>query len=303
MLNLRVRSIVNEAVDINSFELVHPRGEDLPPFTAGSHIDVAIPGGIVRQYSLCNDPRERSRYVIAVLKVRDGRGGSRAMHEAVRAGDEVTVSTPRNNFELVESARRHLLIAGGIGITPLMAMVERLDALGADYALHYCTRSPEQAAFNERLAERVRRQRVIYHYDGGDPSKGLRVSDVVANYEPGTHLYYCGPPGLMAAIGRETGQWPHDSVHCEFFVPPPTSWPLTSAPAASAEYRSIVEVLRGAGIECSTSCEAGVCGTCRTRYLEGTPDHHDFVLNDTERENYVMICCARASSEVLVLDI
>jgi vanillate O-demethylase ferredoxin subunit len=319
MLTLKVRSIVNEAVDINTFELVHPRGESLPRFTAGSHIDVLVPGGLVRQYSLCNNPSEDTRYVIGVLRLRDGRGGSRAMHDGVRAGDELSVSVPRNNFELVESARRHLLIAGGIGVTPLMAMVDRLDAVDADYTLHYCTRSPEQTAFKDRLDERVQKGRVIYHHDGGDPAQGIRLAEVLDAYEPGTHLYYCGPPGLMEAVAREATDWPRDAVHCEYFVPPPKVWPQVTRSAASDEFSvkvastglvlpgprdlSIVEVLRGAGIECSTSCEAGVCGTCRTRYLEGTPEHHDYVLNDEEREAYVMICCARASSEVLVLDI
>ena len=161
MLTLKVRSIVNEALDINTFELVHPGGEALPRFTAGSHIDVLVPGGLVRQYSLCNDPSEDTRYVIGVLKVRAGRGGSLAVHDSVHAGDEISVSVPRNNFQLVESAGRHLLIAGGIGVTPMMAMVERLDALGADYTLHYCTRSPEQTAFKERLAERAQKGLVV----------------------------------------------------------------------------------------------------------------------------------------------
>jgi ferredoxin-NADP reductase len=319
MLRLKVRAIVNEAPGINTFELVHPGGEALPRFTAGSHIDVMVPGGLVRQYSLCNNPSEDTRYVIGVLKLQGGRGGSRAMHESIRAGDEISVSVPRNNFELVESARRHVLIAGGIGVTPLMAMVERLDALDADYTMHYCTRSPEQTAFRDRLQEREQKGQVIYHHDGGDPSKGIRLAEVLEGYELGTHLYYCGPPGLMDAVGREASHWPKEAVHCEYFVPPPTVWPQESRSAATAEFSvrvastglvlpvprnlSIVEVLRGAGIDCSTSCESGVCGTCRTRYLEGTPEHHDFVLNDEERESYLMICCARASSEVLVLDI
>ena len=138
-------------------------------------------------------------------------------------------------------------------------------------------------------------------------------------YEPDTHLYYCGPPGMMEAVAREAKHWPKEAVHCEYFVPPPPVWPQVGRSAASAEFSvrvsstgvelpvprdlSIVEVLRQAGIDCATSCEAGVCGTCRTRYLEGTPEHHDYVLSDEERGSYVMICCARASSEVLVLDI
>jgi ferredoxin-NADP reductase len=320
MLTLKVRSIVNEAVDINSFELVHPQGQTLPRFTAGSHIDVLLPGGLIRQYSLCNDPSEDRRYVIAVLKVRGGRGGSRSMHDDVRAGDEISVSLPRNTFELVESARRHLLIAGGIGVTPLMAMVERLDAIDAEYTLHYCTRSPEQTAFKDRLDDRAKKGLVVYHHDGGDPARGIRIAEVLDEYQPGTHLYYCGPPGLMAAVEAEaSSRWPKEAVHFEYFAAPPTARPSDTPSSTSAEFsvrvastglllpvpqdESIVEVLRGAGIDCNTSCESGVCGTCRTKYVEGTPEHHDFVLNDEERKSYVMICCARASSEVLVLDI
>ncbi len=310
---------MNEAVGINSFELVDPLGDILPPFTAGAHIDVVIPGGLVRQYSLCNDPRERHRYVIAVLHVVNGRGGSRAMHADVRAGDDLTVSLPRSNFSLIEEAPRHLIIAGGIGATPLMAMIERLEVLEAEYVMHYCSRSPERTAFRDRLADLVEKGRVVYHHDDGDPAKGLRVADVMQKYEAGTHLYYCGPPGLMEAVGRESSRWPAGTVHSEYFAPPPTVWPLGSTRGVGDEFsvkvassgdlfpvplnQSIVEVLRAAGIDCETSCESGVCGTCRTRYLAGTPEHHDFVLDDNERETYVMICCARASSEVLVLDL
>jgi vanillate O-demethylase ferredoxin subunit len=316
-LTLRVRSIVNEAIDINSFELVHPRGEPLPRFTAGAHVDVMVPGGPVRQYSLCNDPRDEGRYVIAVLRLPDGRGGSRGMHEAVRAGGELEVSEPRNTFALVESARRHVLIAGGIGVTPLMAMVERLDVLDADYTLHYCTKSPAHTAFRDRLADREQKGRVVYHHDGGDPARGIRLDEVLAEYEPGTQLYHCGPPGLMAAVARAASHWPPEAVRCEYFTPP--AGEPGAAPAVAGGFsirlarsgreltvppdRSIVEVLREAGIDCATSCEAGLCGTCRTRYLEGTPEHHDLVLDDDERDDYLTICCARSQSEVLVLDL
>jgi vanillate O-demethylase ferredoxin subunit len=152
MFEVRVRAIVNEAVRINTFELVDPQGRELPRFEAGAHIDVMVPGNAVRQYSLCNDPRERMRYLIGVLREDNGRGGSKAMHNVVRAGDSILVSTPHNHFALDESARRHVLIAGGIGITPIMAMVERLQAIGADFTLHYCARSPEHMAFRGRLA-------------------------------------------------------------------------------------------------------------------------------------------------------
>lgn len=321
MLEVKVRSIMNEAVGINCFELVDPHGGELPPFEAGAHIDVMIPGNFVRQYSLCNDPRERFRYVIGVLKQDDGRGGSKALHTNVRAGDLINISRPRNNFPLIEEASRHLLIAGGIGVTPMMAMVEKLKSMNANFTMHYCARSPDRMAFKARLAEPMQKGKVVFHYDDGDPSKGLRLADILGKYEAGTQLYYCGPSGLMQAVAGETAHWPAGTVHCEYFAPPPVSgsYPQGGVEEMAGDFevkvassgavytvprgKSIVDVLRGAGIECSTSCEAGVCGTCRTRYLEGTPEHHDFVLSEAEREEYVMICCARSISDMLVLDI
>jgi len=321
MLDVRVRSIVNEAIGVNCFELVDPHGRELPMFEAGAHIDVVIPGNFVRQYSLCNDPRDRFRYVIGVLREENGRGGSMAMHNSVRAGDFITISEPRNNFSLIEGAGRYLLIAGGIGVTPMMAMLEKLKSTDANFTMHYCARSPDRMAFKDRLTELVQKGRVVYHYDGGDPSKGLKFVDVIGNRDESTLLYYCGPPGLMKAIAAETANWPAGTVHCEYFTAPPV---LKSRPEGAGEGiagdfqvkiassgavyavptgKSIVDVLRGAGIECNTSCEAGLCGTCRTRYLEGNPEHHDFVLNEAERQEYVMICCARSISEVLVLDL
>lgn len=321
MLEVKVRAVVNEALGINSFELIDPHGRELPPFEAGAHIDVMVPDHAMRQYSLCNSPEERMRYVIAVLREEKGRGGSKAMHDLVHAGDLIDVSKPRSNFRLFESASRHLLIAGGIGITPLMSMVERLDVIGAEFMLHYCARSPERMAFKERLNALRQAGRVVFHFDDGDPTKGLRLADMLGSYEPGTHLYHCGPAGLMQAIASATAAWPAGTVHSEYFAPPPISWSYPEGAmermAGAFKIRlagsddvytvpsgtSIVQVLRQAGIECRTSCEAGVCGTCRTRYLDGTPEHHDFVLSDEERQEYVMICCARSTSETLVLEL
>lgn len=319
MLELRVRSITNEAVGINTYELVHPTGEQLPPFTAGCHIDVHIPGNFVRQYSLCNDPGERHRYVIGVLNVIGGRGGSTALHASVRAGDSVQVSVPRNNFSIVEGATRHLMIAGGIGITPMMSMIERLQAMGAQHMLHYCTRSPERTAFLDRLAPRVEAGTTVHHFDYGDPANGLSLAALLHTREEGTHLYYCGPAGLMEAVAKASAHWPAGTVHCEYFAAPPISWPRNDETDVNGEFevriastgqtlpvsadKSILQTLREAGLECASSCEAGVCGSCRTRYLEGTPAHNDFVLDEKEREEYLMVCCSRSNSQLLVLDI
>ncbi len=318
-MQVRVRSITREAPGIHAYEFVDPAGAELPPFTAGSHIDVHIPGGFIRQYSLCNDPRDRHRYVVGVLDVAKGRGGSKAMHHDVRVGDVVAVSAPRNNFPLIDHASRHVLIAGGIGVTPMMAMVEALSAQGAEFNVLYCSRSPELTAFRDRLAPHAAAGRVSFHHDEGDHTRGLDVVGALREFEAGMHLYCCGPVGLMNAVKAATSHWPFGTVHFEFFVAPPVSiaQQAASVPAADAfqirlassgavyavpHGKSIVEVLRENGVACETSCEAGVCGTCRTRYLEGVPQHNDFLLSDEEHEEFVLICCARSRSDLLVLD-
>ena len=317
-MQLLVRSITLEAKGIHTYELVDPAGAALPPFTAGSHIDVKLAGNFIRQYSLCNDPRDRHRYVIGVLNVTGGRGGSKAMHESVHVGDLLNISAPRNNFSLAQDASRHVLLAGGIGVTPMMAMVESLSARGADFSLLVCSRSPELTAFRDRLKPHAKAGRVVFHHDEGDPARGLDVVAALREHEPGTHLYCCGPGGLMKAVEAATAHWPAGTVHFEFFsAPVAAAAPLRQADrpdifqvrlaSNGAVYtvppdRSIVEVLRENGVECETSCEAGICGTCRTRYLEGSPEHHDFLLSDEEHEEFVLICCARSQSDMLVLD-
>jgi vanillate O-demethylase ferredoxin subunit len=314
-LQVRLQNIAKEADDIASFELAAPDGRDLPPFAAGAHVDVHLPGGLVRQYSLCNPPGERHRYVVAVLREAAGRGGSLAMHDALRAGDLVTISEPRNNFPLREDARRHLLIAGGIGVTPLLAMVHRLNALGANYELHYCTRTAEKTAFRAVL-DRIANGRVRYHHDGGDPSRGVDLTKLLWTHELGTHLYCCGPAGLMAAVKAASAHWPVGTVHFEFFAPVATPAGQAAADggfevklAASGESftvppdKSILQVLRDHGRDIDSSCEAGTCGTCMTAFVEGEPDHRDFVLDDDQRQSHIMVCVSRAKSAVLVLDI
>ena len=313
-MQLLVRSITQEALGIRTFELVHPHRNALPAFEAGAHVDVQVPGGPVRQYSLCNAPAERYRYLIAVLRVDRGRGGSTGMHQHVDVGDLLEVSAPRNQFELAGVAQRHLLIAGGIGVTPLLAMVEALSARQADFRLVYCTRSIDHTAFTDRLEGHLRAGRVSLHHDDGDPARALDMLALLARQEGGTHLYCCGPAGLMQAVKNATAHWAVGSVHFEYFAPSSAS----TAPAdgdgfevrlarSGGSYhvpqgRSIIDVLRANGVACETSCEAGVCGTCRTPYLEGTPLHQDFVLTSQEQTKFVLICCARSSSAVLVLD-
>ncbi|MCY1274477.1 PDR/VanB family oxidoreductase [Pseudomonas jinjuensis] len=315
MQTVKVRCIENQAAGINTFELVDPAGRELLPFTAGAHIDLHLPGGFIRQYSLCNSPQERHRYVVGVLNVPDSRGGSRSLHTNVRAGDLLQISEPRNNFPLAERAERHLLIGGGIGVTPMMAMLEHFETSGADYILYYCGETPERTAFKERLAPLVGR-RVVIHYDGGDAARRLDIRELLQHHEPGTHVYCCGPSGLMAGVKAATEHWPKGTVHFEHFAAPVQP---KSVPTNDGEFevtlsrsgqrfavpvdKSIAQVLRDAGVACETSCEAGICGTCRTRYIDGQVDHRDFILSEDEKKDHLLICCSRAKSANLVLDL
>lgn len=316
-LALGVCSVTREAEDIVSVELAHADGSLLPPFTAGAHVDVHIADGLVRQYSLCNAPAERHRYVIAVLKEAAGRGGSQAMHR-LKPGNVVSISEPCNNFPLAgREANFHLMLAGGIGITPMMAMIAELKARKADFRLYYCTRNKKKTAFLRRLQPLIKQGKVVLHHDGGDPAKGLNIAATLAEPVPGQHVYVCGPAGFMAAAKASVGAWPPHAVHFEHFsavalTEEEAGWDkmpfkvkikktgeLLDVPA----HRSIVTVLREHGMEVETSCEDGYCGTCITRYVEGEPVHRDSVLSEGERQNYVMICRARSRSPVLVLDV
>ncbi len=312
-MQLRVRSITYLAEAINGYELVDPRGRDLPRFAAGAHVDLRF-GDFVRQYSLCNDPAERRRYCVAVLREEESRGGSRYLHDTIRVGDLLEVSIPRNNFPLEAAAERHLLIAGGIGIAPIMSMIAELQRRHADFQLHYCTRSAARTAFRDELALIAADGRVHFHYDGGDPARGLDIRAALRDPPQGTHLYYCGPAGLMAAAAEATKRWRAGTVHCEYFTAPPAASVAEDKPfrvrlaKRGVEYeipvgQTITGVLRRHGITVPTSCELGYCGACVTRYLEGEPDHRDQVLREYGRGRFVLICCARSKTPVLHLDL
>jgi vanillate O-demethylase ferredoxin subunit len=316
-LDLRVVSLAREAEDIVSVGLARPGGGELPAFSAGAHIDVHLGPGLTRQYSLCNPPAERERYVVAVLREASSRGGSRAMHN-LRQGDAITVTGPRNNFSLAgPEADFHLLLAGGIGITPMMAMIAELKARRAAYRLYYCTRSRGRTAFLRRLRPLVKRGTVVLNHDDGEPGRGLDIAALLAEPVPGRHVYACGPRGFMEAVKASVGAWPPHAVHFEYFhaaalTEQEAAWDLVpfrvrinrtgeliDVPANS----SIVKALRDYGIEVATSCEDGYCGTCITRWLEGEPVHRDSVLSESERKQFVMVCRARSRSPVLVLDL
>lgn len=319
-IQVRVVKKQAEAEGIASFELARVDGAPLPPFSAGSHIDVHLPhgqsGGLVRQYSLCNASHELHRYRIAVLRDAASRGGSVGMHDRVHEGDVITISTPRNHFPL-HPAQRTLLLAGGIGVTPLLCMADRLARTGAEFALHYCTRSAERTAFTAEIAASAMAPHVHFHFDAGAPEQKLDLAAVLAAPGSDQRLYVCGPAGFIDHVVN-TAQamgWPQDRIHLEYFGAPPQDTSgdqafevliaSTGKAYTIAADTSVVEALRCEGIDILTSCEQGVCGTCITRVLEGQVDHRDMYLTDEEKagNEQFMPCCSRARSKVLVLDL
>jgi ferredoxin-NADP reductase len=317
-LDLMVRQIRFEGKGINSYELVDPQGASLPPFTAGAHIDVHLKGGTIRQYSLSNAPSERHRYVIAVLRDEAGRGGSKAVHDTLRVQDRVKVSAPRNNFELAADAKKVVLLAGGIGVTPLKAMAHRLEEAGIDYEMHYCAKDALCTAFTEELAGIRTAGRLHFHFDNGDPSAGLNISELLREPAADTHVYYCGPAGFMKACAAAAQHWPSGTVHFEHFKAPERDLSQEVAGAVGefivkiassgqmipvAADQSIADALDEAGVPIETSCRAGLCGTCKVRYLSGEVAHNDCILGDDEKREYLTACVSRATSRELVLDL
>lgn len=317
-LQVRVARRTHEALDICGLELVAADGAALPAFAAGAHVDVHLPGGLVRQYSLCNDPAETHRYQIAVLRDAASRGGSAAVHDLVAEGDLLQISAPRNHFALAAEAPHHLLLAGGIGITPILCMAERLSRLGRSFRLHYAGRSPQRMAFGQRIAEAAFAAQVQWHFDDGDAAQRLDIAAVLARAEADTHLYVCGPQGFMDAVlgqARQQG-WAEHRLHWEFFAaadagPRDGDAAFEVQLASSGRVvrvdagQSVTQALQAAGVEVMVSCEQGVCGTCLTRVLSGQIDHRDAYLTPEEQAagDQFTPCCSRSRCERLVLDL
>ncbi len=315
-IRARIHAITWEAEGILSYEFRDPAGGELPPFTAGSHIDLNLPNGMVRSYSLNNPQGERHRYVVAVQKDRASRGGSTWVHDKLRVGDIIVISAPRNNFVLNETAASTVLVAGGIGVTPLWCMMQRLSALGKPFTLYYCARTRKDAAFREVIeaASSNPGATVVFNYDGEPGGKLLDMAGVVAKSAPDAHFYCCGPLPMLEAFETATKDLPRDNVHVEYFT-------AKDAPAAEGGFtvvlaksgksftiepgKTILETLLDAGLPVPSSCLEGVCGTCETKVLEGVPDHRDVVLTESERKasKTMMICCSGSKSDKLVLDL
>jgi vanillate O-demethylase ferredoxin subunit len=276
-----------------------------------------VPGGLTRQYSLCNDPAESHRYLIGVLRDAASRGGSAAMHAQVHEGSLLQISPPKNHFALAHQAPRHLLLAGGIGVTPILCMAERLAATGANFEMHYATRSRARTAFVERIGRSPFGDRVHFHFDDGAIEQKLDIDALLAAQPAGTHLYVCGPQGLMDAVlgAARAGGWDEPRLHYEFFgadVKPQAGDGAFEVQLASsgrvipvAADRSVLAALADAGVIVPSSCEQGVCGTCLTRVVDGVPDHRDqYLLPEEQAANDQFLpCCSRAKSARLVLDL
>ena len=313
-LTLTVRHKSEIADGVFLFELVAGDGGALPPFTPGSHITVTAPSGQKRRYSLCNDPAERDRYLIAVKQETSGRGGSLSFTTGVNEGDAVVVEPPENEFEMAKiEPKRLIFIAGGIGITPIRAMILHCIRHGkTNFMLYYFTRTRQMMAFREEFASQAFEGKVVLHHDDGHPDQAYDLWPVLEQ-QRGAHLYCCGPRGLMDAVRDMTGHWPDSAVHFEDFVgasmPHADDKPFEVRLAkAGAAYQvaanvSILDTLRTHGHALPSSCESGTCGTCRCRFIDGEADHRDLVLSDDEKKRDIMICVSRAKSLSLTLDI
>jgi vanillate O-demethylase ferredoxin subunit len=297
-------------------DLVDPLGQALPPFSPGSHIDVEIAPGLVRQYSLCNHPSDRLRYQIAVLRSSASRGGSIGIHDAVCVGDIVRISAPRNNFPLIPRMHHAMLLAGGIGITPILCMAQYLLGISASFELEYCSRSRSRTAFSGLLESSTYADRVTFHFDDGPEDQKLDLDQLFTKLASDTHVYLCGPVPFMSWIlanARKTG-FAEGQLHSEYFAAPTgvdDERPFVVKIASTGvEYdipagKTIVAVLSEAGIAIPTFCEQGTCGTCLTRLLAGIPDHRDVLLTAEQRQanDQFTPCCSRAKSDLLVLDL
>jgi vanillate O-demethylase ferredoxin subunit len=312
-LQVQVSAKTAIAEGVMLFELRASPEDLLPPFTAGSHIDIALPNGLIRQYSLCNSPDDRKRYEIAVLLEPSGRGGSRSAHLDLQPGDTVRIGVPRNMFPLV-NARHSILVAGGIGVTPILSMAEHLARNDVSFELHYCSRSAARTAFLERIQSSAFANRARVYIDDDDGR--LDVSAVLRSPSPETHLYVCGPTGFMDYVihSANGAGWEDRCVHKEYFAAGTIDegkerafevvLASTGRVVPVTSDQTVVQALALHGITVPVSCEQGFCGTCAIRILDGVPDHRDSFLSDEAKaaNDCFTPCCSRAKSARLVVD-
>ncbi|WJR76846.1 PDR/VanB family oxidoreductase [Bradyrhizobium sp. NP1] len=310
-IDVRLTSIRFGARDTNLYEFSRMAGGRLPPAVAGSHVDLHLPGGLVRQYSLIQPDDAPTAYLLGVKKDPQSRGGSSFLHDKARVGDMFRISPPRNNFPLVEDAPHVLLIGGGIGITPIWCMWQRLNLLGRSVTLVYACRSRADAVF---LAELDGEDGVTFHFDDENAGSVLDIEALLGRMPAGTHAFCCGPAPMLKAFEGAAASWPSDRVHVEYFTAQAeaaTAGGFTIGLARSGKEvvvspgETILAALVRAGIDAPYSCEEGVCGACMTTVLDGLPDHRDSVLTAEERakNTKIMICCSGSKTNRLILDL
>jgi len=316
MIKAAITSVTREAEDISLLELRRPDELALPPFSAGSHIDLRIANDLVRSYSLVNCPSETHRYLIAVKKEPDSRGGSRFIHEQLHTGDTIELGEPRNNFELCENAPRSILIAGGIGITPFASMVRRLERLGRSWELHYAARTRCSAGFVPQLASYGSKGKFYFPNEfSSEPRAGrMDIGRVVAEVPRDAHVYCCGPRKMLATFEKAAAALPSGQAHVESFanaegIDKDGAFDVRLGRSGQTitihSGETILDALLKRGIDAPFSCLEGVCSSCETRVLSGIPDHRDLILTKEERaaNDRMLICCSRSKSATLVLDI
>lgn len=315
MMDVRIRRLRHVACDIVSIELESATPNELPLASAGSHVDVHVSDKIIRQYSICNDPSQSGYYRLAILNDPGSRGGSRAIHQTFREGMVVKIGRPRNNFGLVEDGGRAILLAGGIGITPLLAMAYRLQTIGKDFDFHLCVRTQDRAPFVDEISASPFAGRFRLHVDDGPAEQRFQPERDLAGVCSRTSIYICGPKGFIdfaVSAARKAGCM-EERIHTESFSAGEVKGGASFTVVASRSGqrllvpgdKSIASVLEENGIGVELSCEQGICGTCLTRVLAGRPEHRDSFQTDAEkqRNDRIAICCSRSSSEELVLDV
>lgn len=306
-----VSKISRETARIRSYEFRKADGSPVPDYMPGSNITILLPNGMVRTYSLTDTGLTPDALRIAVLEQAVGRGGSRFIHQNVMLGDVLRVRGIANSFSLHETARRHILLAGGIGITPIVSMAKHLEGIGADFEVHYAARSRHEAAFLDILDCAPFKDKVRFYFD--DEQQRIDLEGILSSFVSGTAVYCCGPSSLMNAVTSRSGHWPEGSVRLDSFEPldgNTDDQAFTVKLASTGQIfdippgKSILRVLRDHGVCVGSQCEQGVCGACLTPILEGQPDHRDRVLSESEkRANDLMaLCCSRSLTKSLVLD-
>ena len=319
-LTVKVDELWQEADGVKSMYLSPTDGSQLPDFTPGSHIDVKLGQTLIRQYSLINSVDDWNRYHIAVLQDAESRGGSSFVHNTLRQGDTLQISHPRNHFHLMDSDKKAVLFAGGIGVTPILSMARHLAASGKPFELHYFAKSESTCAFRGLIRDSSFADQATFHFDDRpeDQDKAAIIHSILSRTETNAPVYVCGPGGFIDFIitSFSGAGWEESAIHREYFVAPEQEAPAdaqtfkvqvssTGQTYTVGEDETIVDVLEANGIEIPVSCEQGICGTCLTGVLEGEPEHHDMFMTDEEhaRNDQITACCSRSKSGLLVLDL